>query len=68
MHYTNYEIEYIFSQYQVLLELLLMNLCNVYIAVLPVPVVAPSKAYVCGRSPAEMMGSNLTGGMDVCML
>ena len=24
-----------------------------------------SKAYVCGRSPAETVGSNPTGGMDV---
>ena len=34
----------------------------------PVPVAARSKAYVCGRSPAEIVGSNLTGGMDVCLL
>ena len=33
---------------------------------LSVPVVARSKAYVCGRSPAEIVGSNPTGGMDVC--
>jgi hypothetical protein len=32
----------------------------------PVPV--RSKAYICGRSPAEIMGSNPTGGMDVCLL
>jgi hypothetical protein len=32
---------------------------------MPVPVTARSKAYVCGRSPAEIVGSNLTGGMDV---
>ena len=31
----------------------------------PVPVAARSKAYVCGRSPAEIVGSNPTGGMDV---
>jgi len=24
--------------------------------------------YVCGRSPAEAVGSNPTGGMDVCLL
>jgi hypothetical protein len=23
---------------------------------------------VCGRSPAEIVGSNPTGGMDVCLL
>jgi hypothetical protein len=34
----------------------------------PVPVAAPSKALVYGRSPAEIVGSNLTGGMDVCLL
>jgi len=27
---------------------------------------ARSKAYVCGRSPAEIVGSKPTGGMDVC--
>jgi len=26
------------------------------------------KAYVCGRSPAEIVGSNPAGGMDVCLL
>jgi len=33
-----------------------------------VPVVARSKAYACGRSSAETVGSNPTGGMDVCVL
>jgi hypothetical protein len=33
---------------------------------LPVSVAARSKALVYGRSPAEIMGSNPTGGMDVC--
>ena len=36
--------------------------------VLPVPVTAPSTARVCGRSPAEIVGSNPTGGMDLCLL
>jgi hypothetical protein len=31
-------------------------------------VAAWSKVYVYGRSPAAIVGSNLTGGMDVCML
>jgi len=35
---------------------------------MPVPVAARSKAYICGRSPAEIVGSNPTGGMDVCLL
>jgi hypothetical protein len=32
----------------------------------PIPVVERSKAWVCGRLPAEIEGSNPTGGMDVC--
>ena len=35
---------------------------------LPVPVALRSKAWVFGRSPAEIVGSNPTGGMDVCLL
>ena len=34
----------------------------------PVPVAARSKAWVCGRSPAEIVGSNPTWGMDICLL
>jgi len=33
-----------------------------------VPVAARSKAWVCGRSPGEIVGPNPTGGMDVCLL
>ena len=29
---------------------------------------ARSKVQVCGRSPAEILGSNFTGGMDACLL
>ena len=33
----------------------------------PVPVAARSKAWVCGRSPAEVLGSNPTGAwISVC--
>ena len=35
---------------------------------MPFPVAARSRAQVFGRSPAEIMGSNPTGGMDVCLL
>ena len=35
---------------------------------MPVPVAARSKAWVCGRSPAEIVGSNPTWDMDVCLL
>ena len=31
-----------------------------------VQVAARSKAWVCGRSHAGIVGSNLAGGMDVC--
>ena len=41
--------------------------CNVHIK-LPVPVAARSKAWVCGRSTVEIVGSNPAGGMDVCLL
>ena len=34
----------------------------------PVPVAARSKVQVYGRSSAVIVGSNLTGGMDVCLL
>jgi len=34
----------------------------------PVPVAARSKALVCGSSPTEIVVSNPTGGMDVCLL
>jgi len=34
----------------------------------PIPVAARSKACVCGRSLAGIAGSNLAGGMDVCLL
>ena len=27
-----------------------------------------SKAWLCGRSPAEIVGSNPAGDMDVCLL
>jgi hypothetical protein len=33
-----------------------------------VPVAARSKAQVYGRSPGAIVGSNTTGGMDVCLL
>ena len=39
-----------------------------YISSLPVPVAARSKAYVFGRSSAEIVGSNPTGVMVVCLL
>ena len=35
---------------------------------MPVPVAARSKAQVCGRSPAEIVGSIPTWGMEVFLL
>ena len=34
----------------------------------PLQVAARSKAWVCGRSLAVIVGSNIAGGMDVCLL
>jgi hypothetical protein len=31
-------------------------------------VAVPSKAWVCGRSLTTIVGSNPTGGMDVCLV
>ena len=51
-----------------------MNLCTVMRQILsrkptvPVPLAARAKSQVCGRSPAEIVGSNPTGGMEVCLL
>ena len=51
---------------QLKLFLLIKRCCSdIY---MPVPVAARSKAQVCGRSPAEIVCSNSTGDMDVCLL
>jgi hypothetical protein len=34
----------------------------------PIPVAARSKAWVYGRSLTRIVGSNLAGGKDVCLL
>jgi endo-1,4-beta-D-glucanase Y len=36
--------------------------------IVPVPVTARSKAWVCGRSPAEIVDSNPARDMDVSIL
>ena len=38
----------------------------VYTLSQPIPVAARSKAWVCSRSPARIVGLNPNGGMDVC--
>ena len=40
----------------------------VYMFEKPVPVAARFKAWVCGCSPAKIVGLNPTGDMDVCLL
>ena len=35
---------------------------------MPIPVAERSKARVCGRSLAEVAGSNPAGDMDVCVV
>ena len=47
-----------------LLELLKI----LYTYFMPVPVAVLSKAWVCGRSPAEIVGSNPAASMDVRLL
>ena len=44
------------------------SFCNALSTVLPIPVAARSKMLVYGSSPAEIVGSNPTGGMDICLL
>jgi len=44
------------------------KLCLTHFIFQPVPVAVRSKAQVYGRSPARIMVSNPTGGMDVCLL
>jgi hypothetical protein len=41
-----------------------LNKCELFL-LLEVPLVARSKAWVCGRSPVEIVGSNPDGVMDV---
>jgi hypothetical protein len=50
------------SLYQLLVLKILICIFNIC---LPVPVAARSKAYVCDRSPAVIVSSNPTGGMDM---
>jgi len=40
---------------------------NVYGCIGPNPVAARTEAWVCGRSLAGIVGSNLAGEMDVCL-
>ena len=42
-----------------------MIISAVYRQKKPIPVAARSKAWVCGRSLAEIVGSNTAGDMDV---
>jgi hypothetical protein len=44
------------------------RLLGSWVRILPIPVAVRSKAWVCGRSLTRIVGSNPTGGMDVCLL
>ena len=46
----------------------LLHVVSKYSCILTVSVAARSKAYVCGRSPAEILSSNPAEGMDICLL
>jgi hypothetical protein len=57
------------------LNMFLLLLIKIYVKInkvklikVPVPVAAGSKAWVYGRSPTAIVGSNPTGGMDICLL
>jgi hypothetical protein len=39
-----------------------------FLIYLPIPVAARSKVWVCGRTLAGIVGSNHTGGMDICLV
>jgi hypothetical protein len=51
--------------------IIMINSANYFIngsvVMKPVPVAAWSKVWVCGSSLAVIAGSNLAGGMDVCL-
>ena len=65
--WTN-EFPFVYSQSHSRYQLYFCAVENIrpFVPSLPVPVAARCKAWVCGRSPPEIVGSNLTGGMDVC--
>jgi hypothetical protein len=46
---------------------LVQVLLSVNLSLMPIPVAARSKVWVCGRSLAGIVGLNLAGGMDVCL-
>ena len=47
------------------LRMVIFTGCNM---ALPVPEAARSKTWVCGRSPAEIVTSNPTGGVEICLV
>jgi hypothetical protein len=44
------------------------NISGYITQLVPIPVAARSKAWVCGRSLTGIVGSNTTWGMDVCVV
>ena len=45
-----------------------MALLGASLSILPVPIAARTKAWVYGRLPAAILGSNPTRDVDVCLL
>jgi hypothetical protein len=45
-----------------------MSIIISYLNIVTIPVAERSNARVSGRSPAEIVGSNPAGGMDVCVV
>ena len=71
--YCAVKIEYVNTiQFKITLERIILIPDSRFIKynqiILLVPVAACSKAYVYGRSPVAIVGSNPTRGMDVCLL
>ena len=48
-------------------SLIKVKSCKALLRMPLVCIVGPSGRTVCGRSPVEIVGSNSTGGIDVCL-
>ena len=56
-----------FDRLLMMMMMMMMMMMYIYVYIyMLVPVAARSKVWVCGRSPAEIAGSNSAGDMDVC--
>jgi hypothetical protein len=62
-----HSVQNYFSVY-VLRKNIKIKICGAIIFPLPIPVAVRPKAWVFGRSLTRIVGSNTTGGIDVCLL